>query len=55
MGRAREARSAVGELLELAPDFAARGRQLISRYVKVEDLVDKIIEGLQKAGFIVLE
>jgi len=48
--RAREAREAVGQLLGLAPDFATRGRRMIRRYVKVEALVDSIIEGLKKAG-----
>ncbi len=55
MGREREAKTAVGELLKLEPDFAARGRQLISRYVKVDDLVDMIIEGLRKAGLADIE
>jgi adenylate cyclase len=50
LGREQEARTAGGELLELAPDFATRGRRLISNYVKVDDLIDKIIEGLCKAG-----
>ena len=43
LGREQEARAAVSELLKLEPDFARRGRQLISRYVKVDDLVDGII------------
>jgi adenylate cyclase len=50
MGRAHEAEIAIGELLKLVPDFTGQGRRLISRYVKVDDLVDKTIEGLQKAG-----
>ncbi len=50
MGRAHEAEIAVDELLKLVPDFTDRGRRLISRYVKVDDLVDKIIEGLKKAS-----
>jgi adenylate cyclase len=50
MGRQREARAAVAELLKLEPNFANRGRQLISHYVKVDALADAIIEGLQKAG-----
>jgi adenylate cyclase len=55
MDRAREAKTAVGELLKLEPDFTARGRRLISRYVKVDDLVDMIIEGLRKAGLADIE
>jgi adenylate cyclase len=55
LGRGDEARAAVGELLKLVPDFATRGRLLINRYVKVDDLVDNIIEGLRKAGLVELE
>jgi adenylate cyclase len=55
MGRGREARTVVGELLKLEPDFAAQGRQLISHYVKVDDLVDTIVEGLRQAGLVDLE
>ncbi len=50
MGKDREAETAVGELLQLEPDFSDRGHQLINRYVKLENLVDKIIDGLRKAG-----
>jgi len=50
LGRLDEARKAVGELLKLEPDFRGQGRRLISRYVKVDALIDKVIEGLKKAG-----
>ena len=50
MGRASEAKTAVGELLKLIPDFANSGPRLIGRYVKVDGLVDRIMAGLQKAG-----
>jgi adenylate cyclase len=50
MGRQKEAEAAVGQLLELEPDFPTRGRWLISRYVKVPDLIDTIIEELRRAG-----
>ena len=50
LGRSDEASRAVNQLLELDPDFASRGRSMINRYVKVDSLVDKIIEGLRKAG-----
>jgi len=55
LGRQSEAKTAVGQLLTLDPDFATRGRLLISRFVKVDDLIDTIIEGLQKAGLVDLE
>ena len=50
MKKKREAEAAVDELLKLYPDFKHQPRHMIGRYVKVDDLVDKIIEGLQKAG-----
>ena len=50
MGKEGKARSALGELLEMVPDFPTRGRQLINRYVKVDGLTDAILEGLRKAG-----
>jgi hypothetical protein len=49
-GSAKAAGVAVGQLRRLAPDFNRRDRQLIRRYLKVDDLVEKIIEGLQTAG-----
>jgi hypothetical protein len=39
----------------LVPDFSTQGRLLISRYVKVDDLVDTIIEGLRQAGLADIE
>ena len=50
MGDQDRARAALSELLKLEPDFATRGRWLISRYVKVDELIDRIMEGLEKAG-----
>jgi adenylate cyclase len=55
LGGQNEAKAAVGRLLELEPDFTTRGRWLISRYLKVDDLVDTIIEGLQNAGLADIE
>ena len=55
MGRQNEAKAAGSKLLELEPEFATRGRWLISCYVKVDDLVDTIIEGLRKAGLADIE
>ena len=50
MKRAAEAREAVDQLLKLEPHFATRGRWLIGRYVKVDELIDRVIRGLQEAG-----
>ena len=50
MGNEPEARTAIGELCKLEPDFVVRARQLIRYYVKVDELADAIVEGLEKAG-----
>ena len=50
LGRRNEAKAAIDQMLKLEPDFATRGRRLISSYVKVDNLIDMIIKGLQKAG-----
>jgi adenylate cyclase len=55
LGRQNEAKTAVSQLLKLEPDFATRGRWLIRRYVKVDSLIDRIVEGLRKAGLDSLE
>lgn len=45
-----EARKNIIHLKKLKPDFEKKSRLLISRYVKEDDLVDHIVEGLKKAG-----
>ena len=50
MGKVHDAQNAAEELLELVPDFSSQGRELIGKYVKVPELIDKIIEGLIPAG-----
>jgi len=48
--RQKKAKTALSQLLKLEPNFATRGRGMIGRYVKVDEIIDTIIEGLQKAG-----
>ena len=48
LGKIEEGQACVQALLALKPDFARRGRILIGRYVKFEDIADRIIEGLGK-------
>ena len=48
--RIEEGQACAQALLALKPDFAQRGRVLIGRYIKFEDIVDRIIEGLGKLG-----
>jgi tetratricopeptide (TPR) repeat protein len=50
LGKIEAGRASVQTLLALKPDFAQRGRILIGRYVKFEDIIDRIIEGLGKLG-----
>jgi adenylate cyclase len=50
LGRQSEAKAFVGELRRLCPDFESRARELITSNLKIEDLIERIIEGLQKAG-----
>jgi adenylate cyclase len=55
LGRQDEAAGAAKQLIEMVPNFTSKGRSMISRYVKAGGLVDKIIEGLKKAGLADLE
>ena len=55
MERQKEAKTALSQLLKLEPNFATRGRVLIGRYVKVDEIIDTIIEGLRKAGLVDLK
>ncbi len=50
LGRIVEGKQAVEQLLALKPDFPSRGRKLIKHYIKFDDIVEKMIEGLAKAG-----
>ena len=50
LGKTEEGQVCVRTLLALKPEFAQRGRILIGRYVKFEDIADRIIEGLGKLG-----
>jgi adenylate cyclase len=50
LGRVKEAKREAAELLRLRPDFRARGRALIGRYLHAPGLADSVLEGLAKAG-----
>lgn len=45
-----EGRKAAAKLLQLKPDFAKRGRKLIGHFIKFEDMVEQVIEGLNAVG-----
>jgi len=48
--RYSEGKKFVKKLLALRPDFPKKGRVLIERYIKLEEIVDRVCEGLGKAG-----
>ncbi len=50
LGRTEKAGSDVEQLLLHKPNFRERGRWYIARYVKFDDLLERITEGLDKAG-----
>jgi hypothetical protein len=53
LGRIEEGNQAKEDLLKCKPDFPARGRVLIEHYIKFEDIVAKVIQGLKKVGIYV--
>ena len=50
LGRAEEARAEVAEILRGTPDFAARGRIMLGRLIKLPEVMGLIVDGLAKAG-----
>ncbi len=50
LGRSAEARQALDVLIELRPDFPSSARQRIGYFVKGDDGIDDLLEGLKKAG-----
>jgi tetratricopeptide (TPR) repeat protein len=50
LGRLNEGKRNVEKILLLKPDFPVRGRALIRHFIKSEELVATLIEGLKKAG-----
>ncbi len=50
LGRCDEGTNFVKTLLELKPGFKKKGRMLIERYVKHEEIVKRVLDGLNKAG-----
>ncbi len=50
LGRTEEGEKAAAALFELKPDVPSRGRELIGHYIKFEDILERIVEGLRKVG-----
>lgn len=50
LGRAGEGGQALEELLRLRPDVPERGRLLIGRFIKFEEIAERVVEGLRASG-----
>jgi adenylate cyclase len=50
LGRIHEGKEAVENLLKLKPNFSTRGRVLIKHYIKFDDILIRMIEGLNQVG-----
>ena len=50
LGKTEEGVQAGKDLLERKPDFPERGRVLIEHYIKFDDIVERVIQGLGNAG-----
>lgn len=50
LGRHEEGKRAAEALLRLKPEFPSRGRVLIGHYIKFDDIVKRVVEGLRRAG-----
>jgi TolB-like protein len=50
LGNIEDGRKSAAELLKLKPNFAERGRIMIGHYIKFEDIVERVIEGLNAVG-----
>jgi adenylate cyclase len=48
--RFEEGKRAVKDLLKLKPNFPTRGRILIGHYIKFEEIVERVIDGLGRLG-----
>lgn len=50
LGRTEEGVQAGKDLLNCKPDFPERGRRLIKHYIKFDEIVAKVIQGLKEVG-----
>ena len=50
LGRTEDGQRAAEALLDLKPDFPSRGRVLIEHYIKFDDILERVVEGLRRVG-----
>jgi len=52
LGRGEQGKPEVERLLQLKPDFKTQGHTLIRHYMKFEDTVERLVEGLALSGLV---
>ena len=55
LGRRSDAAAQIEELVKLKPDFPSRARELLRRTLKIDSLIEELVDGLRKAGLEVSE
>jgi tetratricopeptide (TPR) repeat protein len=50
LGRASEAAAEIAGILRMAPAFRERGRMMLGRFLKSPEALDRVVEGLDRAG-----
>jgi hypothetical protein len=50
LGRTEDGQRAAEALLDLKPDFPSRGRVLIGHFIKFEEIIERVVEGLRRVG-----
>ncbi len=50
LGNIEDGRKAAADLLKLKPDFAERGPTMIRHFIKFENIVERVIDGLNAVG-----
>jgi adenylate cyclase len=53
LGNIEDGVQAGKDLLKCKPDFSEHGRVLIRHYIKFDDIVDRVIDGLGSVGMVV--
>ena len=53
IGNIEDGRKSADELRKLKPEFHQTGRNLIGRYIKFDDIVEAVLDGLGKVGVVI--
>jgi tetratricopeptide (TPR) repeat protein len=50
LGKIEDGQKAAGALLQLKPEFPTRGRVLIRHFIKSDEIVERVVQGLHRVG-----